>query len=62
LWAFHTMQPSSCSCLQFPIVIIVLITCTTILRPFFWDHLGEPVPEEHFLDFMVQGKIDIGMW
>jgi len=29
---------------------------TTILRPFFRDHPGEPVPEENFCDFMVQGK------
>jgi len=28
------------------------------LRLFFRDHPGEPVPEENFLDFMVQGKID----
>jgi len=27
---------------------------TTILRPFFWDHPGEPVP----VDFMMQGKIN----
>ena len=25
-----------------------MIVTTTILRPFFWDHLGEPVPEENF--------------
>ena len=37
-------------------------TTTTILRPFFRDHPGEPVPEENFwsLDFMVQGKINTG--
>jgi len=23
-------------------------TTTTVLRPFFWDHPGEPVPEENF--------------
>jgi len=23
-------------------------THTTVLRPFFWDHPGEPVPEEIF--------------
>jgi len=33
---------------------------TTILRPFFWDYLGEPVPEEKLLEFMVQGKINRG--
>ena len=35
-------------------------TTTTILRPFFRDYLGEPVPEEKLLDFMVQGKINRG--
>jgi len=33
---------------------------TTILRPFFRDYPGEPVPEEKLLDFMVQGKINKG--
>jgi len=33
---------------------------TTVLRPFFWDHPGEPMPEEKLLDFMVQGKINRG--
>jgi len=33
----------------FVLVIIVFIdTTTTILRPFFRDHPGEPVPEENF--------------
>jgi len=32
----------------------------TVLRPFFRDHPGEPVPEEKLLDFMVQGKINRG--
>jgi len=32
-------------------------TTTTVLRPFFGDHPGEPVPEEKVLDFMVQGKL-----
>ena len=35
-------------------------TTTTVLRPFFRDHPGEPVPEEKLLDFMVQGKINRG--
>jgi len=35
-------------------------THTTVLRPFFRDHPGEPVPEEKLLDFMVQGKINRG--
>jgi len=33
-------------------------THTITLQPFFWDHPGEPVPEEIFLlTFIVQGKI-----
>ena len=31
-----------------------------LLQLFFRDHLGEPVPEEKLLDFMVQGKINRG--
>ena len=38
----------------------VTTTTTTVLRPFFRDHPGEPVPEEKLLDFMVQGKINRG--
>ena len=31
---------------------------TTVFRPFFRDHAGEPLPEENFFwTFMVQGKI-----
>ena len=37
----------------------VLHTHTSILRLFFWDHVGEPVPAE-LLDFAVQGKINRG--
>jgi len=33
------------------------MTHTTILRPFYRDHQGEPVPEEIFWTFMVQRKI-----
>ena len=37
------------------------LTHTTILRPFFRDYPGEPVPEEKLLDFiMVQRKINRG--
>jgi len=35
-------------------------TTTTVLRPFFKDYPGEPVPEKKLLDFMVQGKINRG--
>ena len=33
-----------------------LIT-TTILWPFFWDHLGEPVPEENFWTLWCKGRL-----
>jgi len=35
-------------------------TTTTVLRPFFWDHPGEPVPRKLLLDFMVLGRITRG--
>jgi len=31
-------------------------TTTTILRPFFWDHPGEPVPEENFWTLWCKGR------
>ena len=40
--------------------VSVTTTTTTVLRPFFWDHPGEPVPEEKFWTFLVQGKINRG--
>jgi len=30
---------------------------TTILRPFFWDHQGEPVPEENFWTLWCKGRL-----
>jgi len=33
------------------------ITTTTVLRPFFWDHLGEPVPEENFWNLWCKGRL-----
>jgi len=30
---------------------------TTVLRPFFWDHPGEPVPEENFWTLWCKGKL-----
>jgi len=36
----------------------MLNNVTTVLRPFFWDHPGEPVPENFWT--MVQGKINRG--
>jgi len=41
-------------------IIITTTTTTTVLRSFFRDHPGEPVPEEKLVDFMVQGKINRG--
>jgi len=37
-------------------------TTTTVLWPFFREHPGEPEPEENFLDFMVQRKINRGRY
>jgi len=33
------------------------ITTTTVLRPFFRDHLGEPVPEENFWTLWCKGRL-----
>ena len=30
---------------------------TTVLRPFFRDHLGEPVPEDNFWTSWCKGKL-----
>jgi len=30
---------------------------TTVLRPFFWDHLGEQVPEENFWTLWCKGRL-----
>jgi len=35
----------------------VIITTTTVLRPFFRDHLGEPVPEENFWTLWCKGRL-----
>jgi len=45
---------------QLFIAISTTTTTTTVLRPFFWDHPGEPVPEKNFWTFMAQGKINRG--
>jgi len=29
---------------------------TTVLRPFFWDHPGEPVPEKNFWNLCCNGR------
>jgi len=30
---------------------------TTVLWPFFWDHLDEPVPEENFYNLWCNGRL-----
>jgi len=32
-------------------------TTTTILRPFFWDYPGEPVPEQNFWTLWYKGRL-----
>jgi len=38
-------------------VVWTSITTTTILRPFFWDNPGEPVPEENFWTLWCKGRL-----
>ena len=33
------------------------LTTTTVLWPFFWDHTGEPVPEENFWTLWFKGRL-----
>jgi len=33
------------------------VSTTTILRPFFWDHPGEPVSEENFWTLWCKGRL-----
>jgi len=35
----------------------IIIKTTTILRPFFRDHLAEPVPEENFWTIRCKGRL-----
>jgi len=35
----------------------VVLNTTTVLRPFFWDHPGEPVPEENFWALWCKGRL-----
>jgi len=39
-----------------PLTITTTIT-TTVLRPFFWDHPGEPVPEQNFWTLWCKGRL-----
>jgi len=54
-WVFHITQ-----CYFWYVMLSPHHHTTTILRPLFWDHPGEPVPEENFWTIMVQGKINRG--
>jgi len=38
-------------------MIFIFISTTTILRPFFQDHPGEPVPEENFWTLRCNGRL-----
>ena len=42
------------------IALVPPATTTAVLRPFFRDSPGEPVPEEKLLDFVVQGETNRG--
>jgi len=49
-------------CLKLKIILEIKTnhthTITTILlRPFFWDHLGQPVPEENFWTLWYKGRL-----
>jgi len=46
-----------CLLLTWFLWIAVHHTTTTVLRPFFWDHLGEPVPEEYFWTLWCKGRL-----
>jgi len=46
-------------CLQ---KILKIATTTTILRPFFRDNPGEPVPEENFWTSWCEGRLQSGQY
>ena len=41
----------------YAVIVIKAITTTTVLRPFFRDHPGEPVPEENFWTLWCKGRL-----
>jgi len=47
---------TSCSRLSWHLVII-FTTTTAVLRPFFWDHPGESVPEENLWSLWCKGRL-----
>jgi len=38
-------------------LLLLIHTQTTVLRPFFWDHPGEPVPEENLWTLWCKGTL-----
>ena len=42
---------------QYLVAVTHTLTHTTVLRPFFRDHLGEPAPEENFWTFWCKGRL-----
>ena len=42
---------------MFAVGVFVYIYHTTVLRPFFRDHPGEPVPEENFWTLWCKGRL-----
>ena len=38
-------------------LLSLVLRSTTVLRPFFRDHLGEPVPEENFWTLWCKGSL-----
>jgi len=64
--SFHLRRFSSQLCLHargatlficLPCYIVYTFTTTTVLRPFFWDHPGEPVPEQNFWTLWCKGRL-----
>jgi len=39
---------------------MIATTTTTVLRPFLWDHPGEPVPEENLWSLWCKGRLTGG--
>jgi len=58
LFTFYvTMHSAWVVCLCQYIIICYLHHATTVLRPFFRDHPGEPVPEENFWTLWCKGRL-----
>jgi len=53
---FYRGHRRTLCCLLGIISLIIIHTHTTVLRPYFWDKLGEPVPEENFWTLWCKGR------